>query len=148
MYLLTYLYFFLQRIFLTTLPIENLLILLPFVFQIDERDLKASQFDFSLYGTAVDIVAKNVWAKMFGRKYPEKVTSQITATICGTPLPKSIGSHSKAPKEVTNHTTKWFVIYGVTFDLCKFCTFLNSAQLAGWAKFKNVQNLHKLNVTP
>ena len=38
-----------------------------------------------------------------------------------------------------------FVFYGVTFDLC---TFLNSAQLAGWAKFKNVQNLHKSNVTP
>ena len=44
--------------------------------------------------------------------------------------------------------TKGFVFYGVTFDLCRFCTFLISAQLAGWAKFKNVQNLHKLNVTP
>ena len=44
--------------------------------------------------------------------------------------------------------TKEFVFYGVTFDLCRFCTFLNSAQLAGWAKFKNVQNLHKSNVTP
>ena len=43
--------------------------------------------------------------------------------------------------------TKGFVFYGVTFDLCRFCTFLNSAQLAGWAKFKNVQNLHKSNVT-
>ena len=39
--------------------------------------------------------------------------------------------------------TKGFVFYGVTFDLCKFCTFLNSAQLAGWAKVRNVQNLHK-----
>ena len=28
-------------------------------------------------------------------------------------------------------------------DLCRFCTFLNSAQLASWTKFKNVQNLHK-----
>ena len=44
--------------------------------------------------------------------------------------------------------TKGFVFYGVTFDLCRFCTFLNSAQLAGWAKFKNVQNLPKSNVTP
>ena len=25
----------------------------------------------------------------------------------------------------------------------QICTFLNSAQLASWAKFKNVQNLHK-----
>ena len=43
---------------------------------------------------------------------------------------------------------KGFVFYGVTFDLCRFCTFLNSAQLAGWAKLKYVQNLHKSNVTP
>ena len=43
---------------------------------------------------------------------------------------------------------KGFVFYGVTFDLCRFCTFLSSAQLAGWAKFKDVQNLHKSNVTP
>ena len=26
--------------------------------------------------------------------------------------------------------TKGFVFYGVTFDLCRFCTFLNLAQLA------------------
>ena len=45
---------------------------------------------------------------MFGRKYPEKITSQITATICGTPLSNSIESHSdrsKAPEEFTNHKT-------------------------------------------
>ena len=46
------------------------------------------------------------------------------------------------------HALKGFVFYGVTFDLCRFCTFLNSAQLACWANFKNVQNLHKSNVTP
>ena len=28
------------------------------------------------------------------------------------------------------------------FDLFRFCTFLNSVQLASWFKFKNVQNLH------
>ena len=39
-------------------------------------------------------------------------------------------------------------ISGVSFDLCTFCTFLNSAQLASWAKLKNVQNLHKSKVTP
>ena len=32
------------------------------------------------------------------------------------------------------------------FDLCRFCTFLNSDQLSGWAKFKYLQNLHKSNV--
>ena len=47
----------------------------------------------------------------------------------------------KIPDDPT--ATKGFAFYGVTFDLCRFCTFLNSAQLAGWAKFKNVQNLHK-----
>ena len=36
---------------------------------------------------------------------------------------------------------KGFVFYGITFDLCRFCTYLNSAKLAGWAKFKNVQNV-------
>ena len=51
-------------------------------------------------------------------------------------------------KNVLANVFKGFVFYGVTFDLCRFCTFLNSAQLAGWAKFKNVQNLHKSNVTP
>ena len=34
------------------------------------------------------------------------------------------------------------------FSFHGFCTFLNSAQLASWAKFKNVQNLHQSNVTP
>ena len=42
---------------------------------------------------------------MFGRKYPEKITSQITATICRTTLSNSIESHSEAPEEFTNHTT-------------------------------------------
>ena len=51
-------------------------------------------------------MAKNVWAKMFGRKYPEKITSQITATICGTPLSNSIESHSEAPEEFTNHSPR------------------------------------------
>ena len=46
------------------------------------------------------------------------------------------------------YCSKGFIFYGVTFYLCRFCTFLNSAQLAGWAKFKNLQNLHKSNVTP
>ena len=48
----------------------------------------------------------------------------------------------------TMYASKGFVFYGVTFDLCRFFTFVNSAQLAGWAKFKNVQNLHKSNVMP
>ena len=44
--------------------------------------------------------------------------------------------------------TKGVFFHGVTFDWCRFCTFLNSAQLASGAKFKNVQNLHQPNVTP
>ena len=42
---------------------------------------------------------------MLGRKYPEKITSQIIATICDTTLSNSIESHSEAPEEFTNHTT-------------------------------------------
>ena len=42
---------------------------------------------------------------MFGRKYPEKITSQITATICDTTLSNSIESHSEAPEEFTNPTS-------------------------------------------
>ena len=45
------------------------------------------------------------------------------------------------------HESKGFVFYGVTFDLCRFCTYLNLPQLVGWAKFKNVHNLHKSKVT-
>ena len=51
-------------------------------------------------------------------------------------------------EKVEESSSKGFVFYGVTFDLCRFCTFLNSAQLAGWAKIKNVQNLQKSNVRP
>ena len=55
-----------------------------------------------------------------------------------------------------NHNWSHFVILsGLTLHqfqkkllLSRFCTFLNSAQLASWAKFKNVQNLHKSKVTP
>ena len=45
---------------------------------------------------------------------------------------------------VTHISTKGFVFYGITFDLCRFCTFLNSAQLAGWAKLKNLPSLHTI----
>ena len=45
-------------------------------------------------------------------------------------------------------SSQGFVFYGVPFDLCRFCTFLNLAQPASWAEFKNVQNMHKSNVTP
>ena len=38
---------------------------------------------------------------MFGRKYPEKITSQITAKICGTSLSNSIESHSETPSQGT-----------------------------------------------
>ena len=47
-----------------------------------------------------------------------------------------------------SNLAKGFFFHGVAFDWCRFCTFLNSAQLASWAKFKNVQNLHQSNVTP
>ena len=32
--------------------------------------------------------------------------------------------------KINNVSTKGFVFYGVTFDLCRFCTFLNLAQPA------------------
>ena len=47
---------------------------------------------------------------------------------------------------ISNLFAKGFPFYGVMLtyaDLCRFCTFLNSANLASWAKFKNMQNLHK-----
>ena len=51
-------------------------------------------------------------------------------------------------KKVKNYL-KAFVFKGSPLTyLCRFCTFLNSAQVASWAKFKNVQNLHKSKVIP
>ena len=41
--------------------------------------------------------------------------------------------------------SKGFPFYGVTLT---YADFFNLAQLASWAEFKNVQNLHQSNVTP
>ena len=44
--------------------------------------------------------------------------------------------------------TKGVCFLGVTFDSSRVGSFLNFPQLATWAEFKNVQNLHKSKVTP
>ena len=44
--------------------------------------------------------------------------------------------------------SKGFPFYGVTFYLCRFCTCLNSAQLASWAKLKKCAESGCVNVTP
>ena len=86
-------------------------------------------------------------------KKPESITEyqeNSSNSLIKPPLPvfkdTSNNSASGGSKQnVLANVFKGFVFYGVTFDLCRFCTFLNSAQLAGRAKFKNVQNLQKSN---
>ena len=89
-------------------------------------------------------------------KKPESITEyqeNSSNSLIKPPLPvfKDTSNNSASggsKKNVLANVFKGFVFYGVTFDLCRFCTFLNSAQLAGLAKFKYVQNQHKSNVTP
>ena len=55
-------------------------------------------------------------------------------------------SNLKSDHLLTSLVKGFFLLHNV--GLCRFCTFLNLAQLASWADFKNVQNLHKSIVTP
>jgi hypothetical protein len=61
---------------------------------------------------------------------------------------KPVRQHSVAIEKLDNLQVKALFLKGVTFDLQILHNFEFCSARASWAKFKNVQKLHKSNVTP